>query len=128
MDYQPGKGYQMDHYTVFPQDGMAAITEFGPQFDPNEQYLASSFELADQNFQPVIAPTQPNVMTALNGTDHGWVYNNLQPGPHAAVGLHLRRADRARAHLEDLLRAARLRSLTGTVWQQTHPVRARQRT
>ncbi len=81
MDYQPGQGYQMDHYTVFPQDGMASITEFGPQFDPNEQYLASAYELADHNFQPVIAPTQPNVMTALNGTDHGWVYNNLEPGP-----------------------------------------------
>jgi phospholipase C len=81
MDYQPGRGYLMDHYTVFPQDGMAAITEFGPQFDPNEQYLASAYELADHNFQPVIAPTQPNVMTALNGTDHGWVYNNLQPSP-----------------------------------------------
>ena len=80
MDYQPGRGYLMDHYTVFPQDGMAAITEFGPHFDPNEQYLASSYELADHNFQPVIAPTQPNVLTALNGTDHGWVYNNLQPG------------------------------------------------
>jgi phospholipase C len=79
MDYQPGKGYQMDHYTVYPQDSMASITEFGPQFDPNQQYLAKSFELADHNFQPVIAPTQPNVMTALNGTDHGWVYNNLQP-------------------------------------------------
>ncbi|HEY6295115.1 MAG TPA: alkaline phosphatase family protein, partial [Streptosporangiaceae bacterium] len=59
MDYQPGQGYLMDHYTVFPQDGMAAITEFGPKFDPNEQYLASGFVLADQNFQPVIAPTQP---------------------------------------------------------------------
>jgi hypothetical protein len=23
MDYQPGRGYLMDHYTVFPQDGMA---------------------------------------------------------------------------------------------------------
>jgi phospholipase C len=80
MDYQPGRGYQMDHYTVFPQDGMASITEFGPQFDPNGQYLASAYELADHNFQPVIAPTQPNVMTALNGTDHGWVYNNLEPG------------------------------------------------
>ena len=80
MDYQPGKGYQMDHYTVFPQDGMSAITEFGPQFDPDEQYLAGNYELADHNFQPVIAPTQPNVMTALNGTDHGWVYNNLEPG------------------------------------------------
>jgi len=42
MDYQPGRGYLMDHYTVFPQDGMAAVTEFGPQFDPNEQYLASA--------------------------------------------------------------------------------------
>ena len=81
MDYQPGRGYLMDHYTVFPQDGMASITEFGPQFDPDEQYLASAYELADHNFQPVIAPTQPNVMTALNGTDHGWVYNNLEPGP-----------------------------------------------
>ena len=30
MDYVPGKGYQMDHYTTFPQDGMSAITEFGP--------------------------------------------------------------------------------------------------
>ena len=80
MDYQPGKGYLMDHYTVFPQDGMSAITEFGPQFDPDQQYLARKYELADHNFQPVIAPTLPNVMTALNGTDHGWVYNNLEPG------------------------------------------------
>ena len=81
MDYQPDQGYRMDHYTVFPQDGMSAITEFGPQFDPDEQYLAGHYELADHNFQPAIAPTQPNVMTALNGTDHGWVYNNLEPGP-----------------------------------------------
>ncbi|HEX3516104.1 MAG TPA: alkaline phosphatase family protein, partial [Trebonia sp.] len=80
MDYVPGKGYQMDHYTTFPQDGMSAITEFGPSFDPNEQYLASDFELADHNFQPQIAPTQPNVMTALNGTAHDWYYNNLEPG------------------------------------------------
>ena len=49
MDYQPGRGYLMDHYTVFPQDGMASITEFGPQFDPNEQYLASAYGLADHN-------------------------------------------------------------------------------
>jgi phospholipase C len=81
MDYRPGQGYLMDHYTVFPQDGLASITEFGPRFDPDEQYLASAYELADHNFQPVIAPTQPNVMTALNGTDHGWVYNNLEPAP-----------------------------------------------
>jgi phospholipase C len=81
MDYEPGKGYLMDHYTVFPQDSMASITEFGPWADPNEQYLAGHYELADHNFQPQVAPTQPNVMTALNGTDHGWPYNNLEPGP-----------------------------------------------
>jgi phospholipase C len=40
MDYVPGKGYQMDHYTTFPQDGASAITEFGPSFDPNEQYVS----------------------------------------------------------------------------------------
>ena len=79
MDYQPGKGYQMDHYTTVPQDGMSAITEFGPSFDPDEQYLASAYELADDNFQPVIGPTQPNVMTALNGTDHGWYSNGPWP-------------------------------------------------
>ncbi|HZR53970.1 MAG TPA: alkaline phosphatase family protein [Streptosporangiaceae bacterium] len=81
MDYAPGKSYLMDHYTVFPQDSMASITEFGPSFDPDEQYLAARYELADHNFQPLIAPTQPNVMTALNGTAHGWYYNNLEPGP-----------------------------------------------
>jgi len=80
MDYVPGKGYLMDHYTSFPQDGLSAITVFGPSFDPDEQYLAASYELADHNFQPLIAPTQPNVMTALNGTAHGWYYDNLEPG------------------------------------------------
>ena len=80
MDYRPGRGYLMDGKR-FPQDGIASITEFGPQFDPDEQYLASAYELADHNFQPVIAPTQPNVMTAPNGTDHGWVYNDLDQGP-----------------------------------------------
>ena len=124
MDYQPGQGYLMDHYTVFPQDGMAAITEFGPQFDPDEQYLASAYELADHNFQPVIAPTQPNVMTALNGTDHGWVYNNLAARPDPAVELHFRRADRARPQLEDLLRAAAVRPGRDDL-AAAHPARAR---
>jgi phospholipase C len=80
MDYEPGRGYLMDHYTVFPQDGMSAITEFGPAFDPNEQYLAQQYELGDHNFQPVIAPTLPSVLEALTGTDHGWIYNNSPPG------------------------------------------------
>ena len=120
MDYQPGKGYQMDHYTVFPQDGMAAITEFGPRFDPNEQYLASSFELADQNFQPVIAPTQPNVLMALNGTDHGWVYNNLQPGPSLAWDSIFDELT-AHGHSWKIYYALPPSTLTGTVWQQLIP-------
>src|SRR6201988_2728813 len=70
MDYEPGKGYQMDHFAMLPQNSYASITEFGPQFDPNQQYLAQHYELADHNFQPEIAPTMPNVMTALNGTSH----------------------------------------------------------
>lgn len=79
MDYQRGTGYLMDRYTVIPQDGLAAITGFGPAFDPDQQYLARHYELADQNFQPTVAPTQPNVMMALNGTDHGWPYNTPPP-------------------------------------------------
>lgn len=120
MDYQPGKGYQMDHYTTFPQDGMSAITEFGPSFDPNEQYLASNFELADHNFQPVIAPTQPNVMTALNGTDHGWVYNNLEPGstqPWNSVFDELS----AHSHSWKIYYALPTSILNGTIWDQIIP-------
>src|SRR5580693_201941 len=120
MDYQPGKGYQMDHYTVFPQDGMSAITEFGPSFDPDEQYLASNFELADHNFQPVIAPTQPNVMTALNGTDHGWVYNNLQPSPSQPWNSIF---DELTAHGRSwkIYYAVPPSALVGTIWPQLLP-------
>jgi phospholipase C len=120
MDYQPGKGYQMDHYTTFPQDGMSAITEFGPSFDPNEQYLASNFELADHNFQPFIAPTQPNVMTALNGTDHGWVYNNLEPGstqPWNSIFDELS----AHGHSWKIYYALPTSILNGTIWDQIIP-------
>ena len=120
MDYVPGKGYQMDHYTTFPQDGMSAITEFGPSFDPNEQYLATSFELADHNFQPVIAPTQPNVMTALNGTAHDWYYNNLEPGstqPWNSV------FDELSAHNRTwkIYYALPTSILDGTIWDQVIP-------
>ncbi len=120
MDYQPGRGYLMDHYTVFPQDGMASITEFGPQFDPNEQYLASAYELADHNFQPVIAPTQPNVMTALNGTDHGWVYNNLEPGPARPWNSIF---DELTAHGRSwkIYYALPPSALTGTIWPSLLP-------
>jgi phospholipase C len=120
MDYQPGKGYRMDHYTTFPQDGMSAITEFGPSFDPNEQYLASNFELADHNFQPVIAPTQPNVMTALNGTDHGWLYNNLEPvstQPWNSIFDELS----AHNHSWKIYYALPTSILNGTIWDQIIP-------
>lgn len=120
MDYLPVKGYQMDHYTVFPQDGMSAITEFGASFDPDEQYLASNFELADHNFQPVIAPTQPNVMTALNGTAHDWYYNNLEPGstqPWNSI------FDELSAHNRTwkIYYALPTSILSGTIWDQIIP-------
>jgi phospholipase C len=120
MDYVPGKGYQMDHYTTFPQDGMSAITEFGPTFDPNEQYLASDFELADHNFQPVISPTQPNVMTALNGTAHDWYYNNLEPGatqPWNSIFDELSAHDRSWKVYYALPNSV----LDGTIWDQIVP-------
>ena len=120
MDYVPGNGYQMDHYTTFPQDGMSAITEFGPGFDPNEQFLASNFELADHNFQPVIAPTQPNVMTALNGTAHDWYYNNLEPGstqPWNSIFDELSAHGRA----WKIYYALPAPVLNGTIWDQVIP-------
>jgi phospholipase C len=120
MDYAPGNGYLMDHYTVFPQDSMASITEFGPSFDPNAQYLASSYELADHNFQPLIAPTQPNVMTALNGTAHGWYYNNLQPGP-AQPWNSIFDELTAHSHSWKIYYALPTSILNGTIWDQIIP-------
>jgi len=120
MDYVPGKGYQMDHYTVFPQDGLSSVTEFGPSFDPNQQYLATNYELADQNFQPVIAPTQPNVLTALNGTDHNWVYNNINPGdtqPWNSIFDQLSAA----SHSWKIYYALPTSILNGTIWDKIIP-------
>ncbi|MHB1988831.1 MAG: alkaline phosphatase family protein [Acidimicrobiales bacterium] len=79
MDYTPGRGYLMDGYTLFPSDGLSSITQFGPRFDPDLQYLAHHYELADMNFQPAIAPTQPNVDYAVAGTANAWMYNNTPP-------------------------------------------------
>jgi phospholipase C len=118
MDYSAAHGYQMDHYTLVPQDGLAAITEFGPQFDPDEQDLAAGYELADDNFQPVIAPTQPNVMTALNGTDHGWVYNTPEP-----AGAWNSIFDELTAHGRSwkIYYALPPAELTGTIWPKLIP-------
>lgn len=92
MDYEPGgelggnsqTGYLMDHYTD-TSAGLATITEWGPSFDPNLQYLAQNYELADHNFQAAIGPTQPNVHYALTGTDEHFPYNNPQPPPGITI-------------------------------------------
>lgn len=85
MDYVPGQGYQMDNFTRYPFDGMSSITEFPAGMDPNLQYLAQHFTLADENFQPAIAPSNPNIHYALTGSANGWMYNNLQPGTSNAT-------------------------------------------
>ncbi|HET6504897.1 MAG TPA: alkaline phosphatase family protein [Amycolatopsis sp.] len=120
MDYQPGKGYQMDHFTLLPQNSFASVTEFGPQFDPNQQYLAQHYELADHNFQPEIAPTQPNVMTALNGTSHGWYFNDTQPNdtqPWNSIFDELVKADRP----WKIYYALPTDILNGTLWDKIVP-------
>jgi phospholipase C len=120
MDYEPGQGYRMDHYTLQPSESMASITEFGPQFDPNQQYLAQNYELADHNFQPYIAPTMPNVMAALNGTDHNWPYNNLNPSdtqPWNSIFDELAAAGRT----WKIYYSLPLSVLNGTLWQKIVP-------
>jgi phospholipase C len=120
MDYEPGQGYQMDHFQLLPQNNMASITEFGPQFDPDQQYLAQHYELADHNFQPEIAPTQPNVMTALNGTSHGWYYNDTDTGdtqPWNSIFDELAKANRS----WKIYYALPLSVLDNTLWQKIVP-------
>lgn len=79
MDRQADGRFAMDDYTQLPYDGMAAITTFPASDDPNLQYLATHYALAERNFQPEIAPTQPNVTAALAGSSDGWYYNNNPP-------------------------------------------------
>ncbi|MCU1491503.1 MAG: phosphoesterase [Acidimicrobiaceae bacterium] len=78
MDRQ-GTTYRMDGYTLFPGEGLSAITTFAPTMDPDLQYLARHFELADRNFQPAVAPTLPNVLYALAATSHGQLTNSVPP-------------------------------------------------
>jgi phospholipase C len=80
MHYRQGRGYLMDRYTR-PPYGSSAVTRFGRRFDPDLRYLARRYESATRNFQPVIAPTRPNVMMALNATAHGWYFNSRDPHP-----------------------------------------------
>jgi phospholipase C len=120
MDYRPQRGYLMDHYTLYPGDGMASITEFGPDFTPNQQYLAAHFALADRNFQPAIAPTQPNVMYALNADAHGWMYNDLDPDdtrPWHSIFDELAAGHRTGRVYYGVPRS----HLAGTVWEKIVP-------
>lgn len=74
-----GPSYLMNRYTTFPGDGLATVTTMPPALDPNLQALAHQFVLADHNFQPEIAPTQPNVISALAATSDGWMSNADPP-------------------------------------------------
>ena len=77
MDPRPGGGYRMDGYTRYPGEGLSSITVFSPSTDPDLQYLARSYELADHNFQPAIAPTLPNVLYGLAATSEGHLTNSV---------------------------------------------------
>jgi phospholipase C len=119
MDYRPHGGYGMDLFARYPQNGLSAITGFDPALDPNQQFLAHAFELADHNFQPLIAPTQPNVITALTGDAHGWLYNDNSPATITYDSIF--------DELNSYRRSFRVyygvpRShLTGTVWERLVP-------
>ena len=72
-----GASYRMDGYTLYQGEGLSSITTFSPPVDPNLQNLAHHFELADDNFQPAIASTLPNVLYALAATAHGYLTNSV---------------------------------------------------
>ena len=79
MDRQSDGRFAMDDYTEIPADGLASITTFPASEDPNLQFLATHYALAQHNFQPEVAPTQPNVTSALSGDSDGWYFNNAAP-------------------------------------------------
>ncbi len=118
MDFRPGTGYRMDRFTD-PPFGVQAITTFGPGFDPDLRYLADAYELAGRNFQPVVGPTGPNVLMALNGTAHGWYAN--QPDPHPAPWYSIFDELTAHGRSWKIYYALPRWILRGTVWQQIIP-------
>jgi phospholipase C len=119
MDRAPGGSDRMDGYTVFPGEGLSSITTFSAAADPNLQYLARHFELADDNFQPAIAPTLPNVLDALAATSHGYLTNSVPAGgpPWRTIFDEL-----SAAHRSWRIYAGAPRSdFTGTVWPSLLP-------
>lgn len=119
MDRVASGGYKMDGYTLFPGEGLSSITTFAPQTDPNLQYLAHRFELADHNFQPAIAPTLPNVLYALAATAHGALTNNVSAtGPTwSTIFDELNAARRSWRIYAGVPRSV----FTGTVWERLLP-------
>jgi phospholipase C len=119
MDRQGPGTFRMDRYTVTPYEGLASVTVFPPSIDPNLQFLATHYALAEANFQPEIAPTLPNVLAAVAGGSDGWYSNDNPPA-----------SDRFRT-IFDELQAAGLSwdifygvspaLLAGSVWDQLMP-------
>ncbi len=118
MDRKPKGAFAMDRYTVTPYEGLASITVFPPSIDPNLQFLATHYALAESNFQPEVAPTLPNVLAAISGTSDGWYSNDDPPA-----------SDRFYTIFDQLQRAGRSWRVfngaggpaTGTVWAQLVP-------
>jgi len=118
MDRVAGS-YRMDGYPAYPGEGLSSITTFSPSMDPNLQYLARHFELADENFQPAIAPTLPNVLYALAATSHGYLTNVVPAGgpPWRTIFTELS----AIGHSWRIYAGVPLSDFAGTVWQDLLP-------
>ena len=119
MDRRANGTFAMDRYTVTPYDGLASITVFPPSVDPNLQFLAKHYALAEANFQPEIAPTLPNVLAALAGTSDGWYSNDEPPvsDKFRTIFDQLQVAGRS----WDIFYGVPPAELKGTVWDQLMP-------
>ena len=119
MDRRTNGTFAMDRYTVTPYEGLASITVFPPSVDPNLQFLAKHYALAEANFQPEIAPTLPNVLAALAGTSDGWYSNDEPPvsDKFRTIFDQLQVAGRS----WDIFYGVPPAELKGTVWDQLMP-------
>ncbi|HTW97194.1 MAG TPA: alkaline phosphatase family protein [Acidimicrobiales bacterium] len=117
----PGAGtWAMDRFTLVPGSGLSSITTFPPSFDPDLQYLARHYELADDNFQPIVGPTQPNVVAALAGTAHKATTND--DVPTVGVSWHTIFDQLSAAGLSSaIFYGVRLSVFEGTVWPELLP-------
>ncbi|MBO0708098.1 MAG: hypothetical protein J2P44_07010, partial [Candidatus Dormibacteraeota bacterium] len=118
MDEGP-HGYRMDLFPRYPGGGISTITGFDPRLFPNQWFLAQHYALADQNFQPLVAPTQPNVISALTADAHGWLYNDNPPASitYNSIFDELDQHGRTWRVYYGVPRS----HLTGTVWERLVP-------